>query len=35
MFRSSVDFMTEPVTFMTESGTFSGMSLTTEMGRFS
>jgi hypothetical protein len=33
--RSSVFFMTDPVTFRTESGTFSGCTLTTDMGRFS
>ena len=35
MLRSSATFMTEPVTFRTESGTFSGCILTTEIGRFS
>lgn len=35
MLRSSATFMTEPVTLRTESGTFSGCILTTEMGRFS
>jgi hypothetical protein len=33
--RSSATLMTEPVTLMTESGTFNGTSLTTEIGKFS